>query len=243
MFEMADGGTILLDEIGDMELRLQAKLLHVLQDREFQRIGGKETIKVDVRVIAASHRDLETAISDGEFREDLYYRLNVVSLHVPPLRDRGEDIVPLAEFLIKRHANKGTELPTISPELQRVLQRYHWPGNVRELENTVRKLTILRDPALISRDLNARIGRRQIVSDSAVRVTAQAPPAEAPVGLEAVTQASQQAEIEAIIAALQATRWNRKQAAARLGIDYKALLYKIKKFGVDAKPALGAPEL
>lgn len=235
MFEMADGGTILLDEIGDMELRLQAKLLHVLQDREFQRIGGKETIKVDVRVISASHRDLETAIGDGEFREDLFYRLNVVSLHVPPLRDRREDILPLAEFLLKRHAIKGFEPPTISADLKQALRHYHWPGNVRELENTVRKLTILRDPAVITRDLNVRIQRRQVV-------TAPAAPIEAPVGLKAVTKANQQAQIEAIMAALHSARWNRKQAAALLGIDYKALLYKMKKFGVDAKPAPGTAE-
>ena len=242
MFEMADGGTILLDEIGDMELRLQAKLLHVLQDREFQRIGGKETIKVDIRVIAASHHDLETAISNGEFREDLYYRLNVMSLHVPPLRERSEDIVPLAEFLINRHATKGSELPAIPPDLKHALKNYHWPGNVRELENTVRKLIILREPAAIARDLNARIHRKYLVSESAVNVSAPSTPAEAPAGLEAVTKANQQAEVEAILSALHSRRWNRKQAAALLGIDYKALLYKMKKFGVDTKPVPGGTD-
>lgn len=242
MFEMADGGTILLDEIGDMEVRLQAKLLHVLQDREFQRIGGKETIKVDVRVIAASHRDLEAAIGDGEFREDLYYRLNVVSLHVPPLRDRSEDIVPLAEFLMKRHAIKGFELPMIPPDLKQALKNYHWPGNVRELENTVRKLIVLRDPGIITRELNGRIHRRHVGPEPALRVPAPMSPADAPTGLEVVTKANQQAEIEAIMAALHSTRWNRKQAAALLGIDYKALLYKMKKFGVDTKTVLGVSE-
>ena len=107
MFEMADGGTILLDEIGDMDVRLQAKLLQVLQDHEFQRIGGKDTIKVDVRVMAATHRDLETAIADRTFREDLYYRLNVINIHIPPLRERKEDILPMAEFLMHKHSTSG----------------------------------------------------------------------------------------------------------------------------------------
>ena len=114
MFEMADGGTMLLDEIGDMDVRLQAKLLQVLQDHEFQRIGGKETIKVDVRVMAATHRDLEQAIADRTFREDLYYRLNVINLVLPPLRERTDDIVPMAEFLLKKHAVAGIPTPTIS---------------------------------------------------------------------------------------------------------------------------------
>src|SRR5690348_13719910 len=115
MFETADGGTILLDEIGDMDVRLQAKLLQVLQDHEFQRIGGKDTIKVDVRVIAATHRDLETAIQHGKFREDLYYRLNVVNLHVPPLRERKEDLVAMTEFLMKKHAKTPGAIPPITP--------------------------------------------------------------------------------------------------------------------------------
>src|SRR5580698_9120849 len=134
MFEMANGGTILLDEIGDMDVRLQAKLLQVLQDQEFQRIGGKETIKVDVRVMAATHRDLETAIVEGNFREDLYYRLNVINIVLPPLRERSEDIIPLAEHLMKKHALPGVEVPVITPELQQAMLTHPWPGNVRELE-------------------------------------------------------------------------------------------------------------
>src|SRR5215467_5564843 len=135
MFEMADGGTILLDEIGDMDVRLQAKLLQVLQDHEFQRIGGKETIRVNVRVLAATHRDLEKAIADGNFREDLYYRLNVINLQMPPLRDRKDDIIPLADFLIRKHGMKGVPAPTITQDLQHAMITYPWPGNVRELEN------------------------------------------------------------------------------------------------------------
>ncbi len=245
MFEMADGGTILLDEIGDMEVRLQAKLLHVLQDREFQRIGGNEMIKADVRVIAATHRDLEAAISDGMFREDLYYRLNVISLYVPALRERQEDILPLAELLLKKHAVKGMVTPAIPMELRHALLSYPWPGNVRELENTMRKLIILRNPAVIARDLSLRMKRKQTSLKCTPGVlAAAAKPPDALVALDAVTKANQQAEIEAIVAALHSTRWNRKQAAAQLGIDYKALLYKMKKFGVDAigEPLRGALE-
>ena len=157
MFELANGGTILLDEIGDMDVRLQAKLLQVLQDHEFQRIGGKETVKVDVRVMAATHRDLETRhLANRSFREDLYYRLNVVNLQVPPLRERKEDIVPLAEFLLKKHAIDGVPMPAITFELKQAMLAYPWPGNVRELENVMRKLIVLRNSQMIAAELNAK---------------------------------------------------------------------------------------
>src|SRR5439155_3065449 len=156
MFEMADGGTILLDEIGDMDVRLQAKLLQVLQDHEFQRIGGKDTIKVDVRVIAATHRDLEKAIHERTFREDLYYRLNVVNLHVPPLRERKEDIVALADFLLRKHVKPGVAIPTITSELRAALLAWDWLGSVRWLENSARKLLIFQDPAPAARESQER---------------------------------------------------------------------------------------
>lgn len=248
MFEMADGGSILLDEIGDMDLRLQAKLLQVLQDHEFRRIGGKEIVKVDVRVIAATHRDLEKAIVEQAFREDLYYRLSVVNLQVPPLRERCEDIVPLAEFLLKRYAAKGVPTLQLSTELQRALMQYHWPGNVRELENWVRKLTIMRDGHAIARELQAKSRARPLATKAITTPEftekngeQAAPPTEAPV-LEQVSRAKQNAEISAILAALSSTRWNRKQAAALLKIDYKALLYKMKKLGIDEKPSIVPPK-
>ncbi|MGA7408913.1 MAG: sigma-54 dependent transcriptional regulator, partial [Bryobacteraceae bacterium] len=148
MFEVADRGTILLDEIGDMDVRLQAKLLQVLQDQEFHRIGGKAAIKVDVRIMAATHCDLEKGIADRNFREDLYYRLNVINIHVPPLRERPEDIIELAEFILYRHA-QGTNLTPITGKLREAMSLYHWPGNVRELENVMRRLLVLRDADLV----------------------------------------------------------------------------------------------
>ena len=242
LFELADRGTILLDEIGDMDVRLQAKLLQVLQDHEFQRIGGKETIKVDVRVMAATHRDLEKAIADRTFREDLYYRLNVINIVLPSLRERSEDIIPMTEFLMKKHAPADAPLPVITPELRYAIMNHTWPGNVRELENFVRKFLILKDADLLARDLKAngtRKGRGASVAVVHPDPILDAPvegPAGAPI-LEQVTKAKQQAETEAILGALNSTRWNRKQAAVLLKIDYKALLYKMKKLGVEDKPA------
>ena len=251
MFETADGGTILLDEIGDMDVRLQAKLLQVLQDREFQRIGGKEVIKVDVRVLAATHRDLEKAIVDRTFREDLFYRLNVINIQLPPLRERKEDIVPLAEYLLKKHATVGKPAPAITPDLKHALMTHNWPGNVRELENVVRKLVVLRDADLVARELHARVARKPLMSTTAeaaaVPEVSPRPVTQAVVSqldtpiLEQVTKAKHQAETEAILAALNSTRWNRKQAAALLKIDYKALLYKMKKLGVEDNIASIAP--
>jgi transcriptional regulator with PAS, ATPase and Fis domain len=241
MFEMANGGTILLDEIGDMDVRLQAKLLQVLQDQEFQRIGGKETIKVDARVMAATHCDLEKAISEKSFRQDLYYRLNVINLYIPPLRERKEDILPLAEFFALKHSIPGMPAPAIAPELQSAMVAHDWPGNVRELENVVRKLLALRDPASVARDLNAKIARRSRVAGTLVSVELLAEESDqtAPI-LEQVNKANQHAEAEAILAALNSTRWNRKRAAAALRIDYKALLYKMKKLGLENGVASGA---
>jgi two-component system response regulator AtoC len=272
MFELAEGGTILLDEVGDMDVRLQAKLLQVLQDHEFQRIGGKEIVKVDVRVLAATHRDLEKSIQERQFREDLYYRLNVISIYLPALRDRKEDIVPMAEFLLRRHAAPSSQAPVITAALKHAMTAYHWPGNVRELENAIRKFLVLRDAEALTRELHDKSMRKPPMPAPSYALDSMAlpqpvelgsamrkPPMPAPPPvepqslalpqpaepessiLEQVTKAKQQAETEAILGALHATRWNRKQAAALLQIDYKALLYKMKKLGVDDKPVPFTP--
>ena len=237
IFELADGGTILLDEIGDMDFRLQAKLLQVLQDQEFRRIGGKETVKVNVRIMAATHRDLEKAIHDRTFREDLYYRLNVIVLHLPPLRERAEDIIPLGEFLLRKHADPDGPVPEISASLRDAMMLYHWPGNVRELENCVRKLVIFRDSDALASDLSGRALRKPPTSirsadDSAIVIDK---PHEMP-ALERVTKDKRKAESDAILAALDATYWNRKRAATVLKVDYKSLLYRMKKLGIGDGP-------
>ena len=176
MFEMANDGTLLLDEIGDMDVRLQAKLLQVLQDHEFQRIGGKEVIKVDVRIMAATHRDLEKAIGDGSFRADLFYRLNVINVDLPPLRERTEDVLAMAEFLLKKHVEPGAPQVSLTPELKRVFLAYHWPGNVRELENIIRQLIALEDPDYIVQTLGARIQQQPAQTATVMDAIAPLPP-------------------------------------------------------------------
>jgi two-component system, NtrC family, response regulator AtoC len=246
MFELADGGTILLDEIGDMDVRLQAKLLQVLQDQEFQRIGGKSTIKVDVRIMAATHRDLEKAIAAGTFREDLYYRLNVINIVLPPLRERPEDIVPLAEYILKKHIPPDGPPMRFTPKLIQAMSSYHWPGNVRELENLMRRLLVLRNPEFVARELLAKTARTlRPVPEFAAPAVEPAVAAEENDGgsiLEQVTKAKNRAETDAILHALNSSRWNRKQAAALLDIDYKALLYKMKKLGVEEQSSRLSPQ-
>lgn len=263
-FELADGGTMLLDEIGDMDFKLQAKLLQVLQDGEFQRLGGKETCCVDVRVIAATHCDLELAISEGRFREDLYYRLNIIRIEIPPLRERPEEILPLARFFLRKYTPPGQSLAEIAPPLRQALMAHGWPGNVRELENVIRKFVILRRPDMIVEELRRADARRQSLEAAGSwyerrlgidakqankkAATSTAFPSEVTESavngsnssvLRQVDEARKQAEFEAIMAALNTTRWNRKQAAALLNVDYKALLYKMKKLGIGDN-ALGS---
>jgi transcriptional regulator with GAF, ATPase, and Fis domain len=242
LFEIADGGTLLLDEIGDMDLKLQAKLLQVLQDQEFRRLGGRESVHVNVRVLAATHCDLVRGIKDGTFREDLYYRLNVFTLSLPPLRERRDDVISIAEFLLRRHSSPGTPAVPLTTSLCRAMQTYHWPGNVRELENVVRRLLVLQDTELIANELMSTLfakaaesSARPVDSNGGCNSHAdnQQPVSNALPALERLTQDKQRAEAETVLAALHSARWNRKKAAENLKIDYKALLYKMKKLAIE----------
>ncbi len=223
-FELAHGGTIFLDELGEMHISLQAKLLQVLQDEEFYRVGGKKRVHVNARVVVATNRELEEEIERGRFREDLYYRLNVISVRVPPLRERREDIEPLVELFAQRYGERyASGPPEIRPEILRRFQEHSWPGNVRELENMVRRLVVLGDDSLVLEELAVRGGGRAEV----------APPAVANEGLKTIARrAAMLAEHDAIEQMLKVTGWNKRKAAARLQISYKALLYKIKDCGI-----------
>ena len=234
-FETAQNGTILLDEIGDMDVRLQAKLLHVLQDGEIQPLGSSRTIKIDVRIIAATHRDLRRAIDEGTFREDLFYRLNVVNITIPPLRDRKSEIIPLARVLLRRNMPAEAELPELSPQLQQALLDYRWPGNVRELENVMRRLLVYQDSATIMQELQAARDGPFALSSVAATDSQQGGKT-TPSTIGRLAEASREAESRLLLDTLEQTRWNRRQAAARLNIEYKAFLYKLQKHGlVEAK--------
>jgi len=229
-FESAHDGTVFLDEIGDLHPALQAKLLHVLQDGAFSRVGGKATIKVDVRVLAATNQDLERAVAEGRFREDLFYRLNVIQVVVPPLRDRAEEIPLLVDYFVKRYAKLFNRNGfTADPKAVERLVRHRYPGNVRELENIVKRMIVLGDPLLSKTSLPtaARVEERNGTPE-------RAPVPAAPVlSLKEIARgAARAAEREAIARVLDQTGWNRVRAAKLLRISYRALLYKIKDVGL-----------
>jgi transcriptional regulator with GAF, ATPase, and Fis domain len=221
-FEHADKGVIYLDEIGELPLSLQAKLLHVLQDFKFARVGGQELISVDTRIIAATNRDLETALARGEFREDLYYRLNVVEIRVPPLRARRDEIERLVRLFLNRFNAQYGRTTQISPGLMARLVRHPWPGNVRELENVVRRIAVLADAEQVAASL-ARTGASE----------APAAPARVVDGLRDIARrGAQQAEREALAEVLASVGWNRAEAARILKVSYKTLLNKICESGL-----------
>ncbi len=229
-FEMAHKGTIFLDEIAEMSPHLQAKLLHVLQDHQYSRLGGRHLIDVDVRVLAATNVDVQEAIKSGRLREDLYYRLNVLSINVPPLRERAAEIPLLFRHFLQKYSVKfQKEEPSPSEHLMDAAARYQWPGNLRELENFVKRYVILEDDEGSFRELLEMAATQQ-------RTAPRDEPAPArEQGLKALVRGlKDEAEMEAIADALQQTHWCRKDAAKMLGISYKALLYKIRQFNLDA---------
>jgi two-component system response regulator AtoC len=238
-FEYANHGTIFLDEISEMHASLQAKLLQVLQDGEFSRLGGESDVRVDTRILAATNRNLEAAVKEGAFREDLYYRLNVVEIHLPPLRER-RDAIPLLvdDFLRSYNKQYNKDMSQLSPETMQVFMTYHWPGNVRELQNLVKRMVVLGNEQAVLEEIAFREA-----PDSAgdeIRQFLDADGMEEDVSngkgvdLKAISKrAAQLAEKRVIERVLQQTRWNRKEAALRLQISYKALLYKMKENGLS----------
>jgi DNA-binding NtrC family response regulator len=256
-FDQANSGTIFLDEISEMHPALQAKLLHVLQDGEFARLGGKRDIAVDVRVLAATNKPLERAVEEGIFREDLFYRLNVVTIHIPPLRERREDIPVFLDFFLRRYSELYGKQPAPFTDyaVSRVME-YNWPGNIRELDNLVKRYVIVGNESQIMRELSTHkpiitatgsanspiwgIKQNDGATVVPIAVTTPAPPLggggqftemETPSLLEIGRRAARQAERQAIERVLAQTRWNRRQAARILKISYKALLNKLKAMG------------
>src|ERR671918_1131505 len=223
-FEQADGGTLFLDEIGDMSPNTQAKILRVLQEHEFERLGGTRTLKVDVRVITATNRNLATMVANGQFREDLYYRLNVVSIDMPPLRERKDDIPQLAGFFLRRFAGElKKKVDGLSPDALKLLMRYNWPGNIRELENAIERAVLLTEgPLLTSIDL--RLGELSTSPASGESSPVVKIP---PTGI-----ALEEIERQALIEALKMSNWVQKDAAELLSISPRVMNYKIKTLSI-----------
>jgi DNA-binding NtrC family response regulator len=224
-FEQADGGTLFLDEIGDMSPNTQAKILRVLQEHEFERLGGTRTLRVDVRLIAATNRSLPQMVAAGQFREDLYYRLNVVSIETPPLRERKEDIQALAAFFLRRFVGElKKRVDGVSNEALKLLMRYNWPGNIRELENAIERGVLLTEgPQLSAADL--RLGELSTTQASGESSPVVKIP---PTGI-----ALEEIERQSIVEALKMSNWVQKDAAELLSISPRVMNYKIKTLGID----------
>ena len=242
-FELAHGGTICLDEIGDMPIALQAKLLQILQDHEFTRVGGSSVLHVDVRVIAATNRNLELAVRSRHFREDLYYRLKVVTIHVPPLRERKEEIPILARDFVRRFNEENGRSVTLSPESLRLLGEYSWPGNIRELENMMKRVVVLESEELLGEELQSLMSDPEVEAQAAPAAEAVVRELNPPVTLrELARRAALDAQRMAIRDVLERVHWNRAEAARVLNISYKALLYKMDQCGLGRKrPRPSAP--
>src|ERR1700741_1458097 len=224
--EMAHRGTLFLDEISELDMALQSKLLQLLQDGQLCRIGAQEDKKVEVRVVCATNRKLEEEIANGTFRADLFYRINVVNLHMPPLREQANDIPELVAYFLEHHNRKyNCRAKPLSAEMMAVLRKYHWPGNIRELENLVKRYVILGNEEVISADLAPR---NNDFFNTEIPVDGQ-------ISLKKLTrQAVRELERKVILKVLQNHHWNRKQAARALSISYRALLYKIRDAGLPS---------
>ncbi|HEX2329054.1 MAG TPA: sigma 54-interacting transcriptional regulator [Candidatus Angelobacter sp.] len=234
LIAMANRGTLFLDEIGELSMQLQSKLLQVLQDGKFCRIGAQEETRSEARVICTSSRDLKHEIEAGNFREDLYYRINVVNIGLPSLRERNADVPALAEYF-REHFNMvyNRRTPPISSSLMKLLQAYHWPGNIRQLENMMKRYVILGTENCITTDLT-----EPVPSSFELDI-----PEEGPVPLKKVTQqAVRRLERQIILKVLQNTHWNRRRAAELLKISYRALLYKIRDAGLSPNRPAAKPD-
>jgi DNA-binding NtrC family response regulator len=219
-FALADGGSIFLDEIGTMSPALQSKLLRVLQEREFEPLGSERTETIDLRVIAATNRDLRQMVAEGKFQEDLFYRLNVIPIEIPPLRERREDIAPLVEHFVRKHAQRtGRAIERIDEGVLAALQQYDWPGNVRELENTIERAVVL--------------AAGPVVTAKAISVLGAAPPATTGLPSLKLRQNIEWVERETIRRALESARGVKKDAAELMGISQRALSYYLAKYRID----------
>lgn len=233
-FELANGGTILLDEISEMSLSLQGKLLQVLQDKEFSRLGGKRDVLVDVRVLVATNKNIEEGVKQGNFREDLYYRLNVVKITIPPLRERKEEIPIFVEYFLDQFSKKYRRtLNPLSETMMQAFNQHRWPGNIRELKNIIQRIVILGGEKAIIDELAPSIEIESISEPERAIENKRTWPSLREIHRDAVIKA----EAEVILKALKMTNWNRKKAAGLLNISYKALLYKIKQSGLEGNVA------
>ncbi len=231
--ELAHRGTLFLDEISELDSALQSKLLQLLQDGQFCRIGAQEDKKVEVRVVCATNRQLEQEIATGTFRQDLFYRINVVNLHMPALRERAADIPELVAYFLDYYNRKyNCRARELSDELMGMLQKYHWPGNIRELENLIKRYVILGTEEAIANDL---ISQERDVFNPEISL-------DGPISLKKLTrQAVRELERKVILKVLQANHWNRKQSARALSISYRALLYKIRDTGLPSNRTAKLP--
>jgi DNA-binding NtrC family response regulator len=237
LVETADGGTLFLDEIGDMDLGLQAKLLKLLEEKTVRRVGAVRDNRVDVRIVAATHRPLEELVRDGKFRSDLFFRLRIIQLKVPPLRDRGQDILLLAQFFLEYHARRyGKAKLHFSADVQRMLLAHHWPGNVRELRNVIEQAVLLARADVIQPE---QISIATTFGEPALGRSAEA---EAPAASEFPREGIKLEEVERtlLLRALERTDWNVTQAAKLLGLSRDTLRYRIEKFQLTPGPVTGS---